>query len=370
MNDIVMEVNNPTEYLTALSLARNAFLENVSININNKEKTFSNHLNEDVQDGIDCVFSPKSGFFPAAQTRQYSSEIIYNPYGFGANVHLYAVYMCSEKERNDFTCIAAEISNLLNSKYRNITSEYEKIKVFADWVRRYFAYKNNDVYQDHSAVELLKNRTGVCQAISALACVVLPYMGIKTQYVVGEGKGISGWGSHAWNMVLLSDRWVHVDFTFAMNAIGIPMTDGIFNRKIFMNTHKWDEKAFSDVATMAKYNVNNVLFDAEIILYLNKEYIEINGVKIHSRVPVYYEKNNAKWIRYYDLIRYIGGGCELNYHKDELYICVASKRYSIRGAMKVIDMELCGVRKESLDALKIRNVEINGKLMFRFKGSY
>ena len=367
MNDIVMEVNNPKEYLTALSLARNAFLSNVSIGVNNMENTFSSSIDKDIQDGISGIFSSTSGFFPAAQTRYYSSKVIYNPFGLGANVHLNAIYMSNEKERNDFTCIAAEISELLIRKCGVGTSDFAKVKEFADWVRRYFTYKSNDVYQDHSAAELLKNRTGVCQAIAALACVVLPYMGLRVQYVVGEGKGVGGWGCHAWNMVFINDRWIHMDFTFAMNSIGVPMTEGIMNKKIFMSTHKWDEKAFSESAIEAKYRLNRALLDAEVILYLDREYFEIDGVKIYSRTPIYYEKDNVTWIRYYDLVKYLGGGCKYSPSKNELQICVASRRYSIKGASKVMDMNLCGVRKESLDALKIRYVEINGKLMFRFE---
>lgn len=366
MNDIVMEVNNPKEYITALSLARNAFLSNVSIGVNNIEKTFSASIEKDIQEGIRGIFSSSSGFFPAAQTRSYSSRIIYNPFGIGANVHLNAVYMSSEKERNDFTCIAAEISELLIQKCGYGASGYTKVNAFANWVRRYFTYKNNDVYQDHSAAELLKNRTGVCQAIAALACAVLPYMGLKVQYVVGEGKGVGGWGNHAWNMVFIDDKWIHMDFTFAMNSMGIPTIERIINKKLFMSTHRWDEKAFSDSATEAKYKLNSSLSEAEVILYLNKEYLEIDGVKIFSRIPIYYEKDNVMWIRYYYLVKYLGGGCEYIPDRNELKICVSSKRYSIKNASQVLDIDLCGVRRESLDALSVRYVELNGKLMFKF----
>lgn len=366
MNNIVMKVNNPKGYLTALYLAGNAFLRNVCIDINNKENEFSCHLHKDVQDGINAVFSSTSGFFPAAQIRAYSSRMLYNPFGFSTNVHLDAVYMSSEKERNDFICVAAEISELLIQKCGVGASDFMKVRVFADWVRKYFTYKNNGVYQDHSAAELLKNRTGVCQAISALACVVLPYMGLRTQYVTGEGKGAGGWGCHSWNMVFIENRWIHIDFTFGMNSIGIPMTEGMINKKIFMSTHKWDKKVFSESATETKYKLNSPFLSAKVILYLNRKYFEIDGVKIYTGTIVYYKSNNATWIKFYELVKYLGGGCEYNVGKDELQVCAANRRYSIKGASKVMDMNQQGIRKESLDAMEINSVEINEKLILHF----
>lgn len=366
MNDVVMEVNNPKEYITALSLARNAFLDNVSICVNNMRGDFSHIITKDIQDGIKGLFSANYGFFPAAQTRSYSSRILFNPLGLIANVHLNALYMSSEKERNDFNCIAAEISELLIEKCGFYTSDMSRIVAFTNWIRKYFVYRNTDNYQDHSAAELLKNRTGVCQAIAALAVVVLPYMGIRTQYVAGQGNGNGSWGNHAWNIVCINGEWIHVDFTFALNSIGIPMTSNIISTKMFRANHKWDENAFSTDAIEARHYMNDSISKGEIVLYKNQEFLMINEVKIHTKFPIYYEYNNQDYIKFYDLLKYLGGGCEIDLEKNQIRICVADKVYLIPATDNIVECQTGGINKRSLEIADINNVEINGKLMFRF----
>lgn len=366
MNSVTMDVNTPKEFLTALSLARNAFLSKVSINLNNHNRTFSKEICKDITDGINAIFSSKVGFFSSSQGRSYSSCMSYYPDGSSASVEINAKYMSDEKERNDFTCIAAEIGELLNKKCKNNATELEKITEFAKWVRKNFVYKNNGVYQDHSAAELLKNRSGVCQAIAALASVVLPYMGLKTQYVVGDGKGAYGWGPHAWNMVLIEGRWVHVDFTFGLNRIKIPMTYSDADIRRFLSKHKWDENTYSNGATEAKYRINKSLFDAEVILYLNQDYFIIDEVKIHTEKPVYYMRENVAYIRYNEVLKYLAGGIELNQETNDIYICVSGKRHLLKNATDFLDSELCGIRVDSLDEIRLRHAEIAEKMMIKF----
>lgn len=361
-----MEVKNPNEYILALLLAQNAFLDKVSIRINNTTGKFSKTINKDIRDGINGVFSGDCGFFPAAQTRAYSGKIFNGSLGLKAQVHLNVAYMSSEKERNDFMCIAAEIGELLMQECGEAASDMDKIQVFANWVGKYFTYKKTSNYQDHSAIALLKKRTGVCQAIAALAVVVLPYMGIRTQYIIGKGKGKSGWGNHAWNVVYAEGHWLHVDFTFAMNSLRVPMTNNKLNSTLFRNNHRWEETVFTTDALWNRHYLSESICKGEIILFKNREYMMMNEVKIYTESPVYYEKNHQEYIRFYDVMKYLGGGCELDTTNNLIRICTKDKVYSIQNAPNMIEPDMGGIDKSVLCITKINNVEENGKLMFRF----
>lgn len=367
LSETLIEVNNPKEFIMALCIARNAFLNNVSINVNNLTRGFSNNLSQDIQEGINGIYSSRCGFFPTAQASSYSSRMVIYPFGLFAHVQLCANYLSTEKENSDFTCIAAEISELLNKDISHDSSDMIKVKKFVSWLKKNFEYKCTDTYADHSAVELLKNRTGVCQAIAALAVKVLPFMGIKTQYVTGVGKGVCGWGNHAWNIICLNGEWVHVDFTFALNSFVIPMTDNVITTRIFEKTHKWDAADMSDSAIEVRENLYDEIEKGEIILYKNKEFFTINSIKIHTKLPIYRSDGTKDYIRIGKLVKYLGGGCELEPYRGHMRICVNGKVINVNESLKYLNRGTDEFDIKILQDCGIRHIEMNNKIMLTFR---
>ena len=366
MNNVIMEVSSPEELVLAICFARNAFLENTKICVDNSKKTFNTNISSEIQTAITGLYSLDSGYFSMAQTKSYTSEISFDALGTYAKLYLTTKYMSSEKECNDFTCIASEISEILLKECGRNASTIKKIKNFSAWVNNNFDYKNTNSYKDHSAVELLKNRTGVCQAIAALAVKVLPYMGIETQYVSGQGYGTSGWGNHAWNIVKINGRWIHVDFTFALNSIIIPMTDTSIHSKQFERTHQWNKELLCNRAIEARAFLYGETKNSEIVLIENENYFLLQNVKIHTRFPVYTKQRDKDYIAIKEFINFLDGACELNPSTDTMRICVGSRIITLQNASILLNPETGAIDREILGSYGIKNVKYKNKLMLTF----
>ena len=161
----------------------------------------ASELTSDIQYGVLSLYKNTAGSFAGAQLSQFSLQMISDSFGRFSRVIINSRFFSSSKELNDLICVSAEIACLLNNKVRDHRDEFEKISLFDKWVRNNFEYKSTSKIEDHIAIDLLKNRSGVCQAIAAIAVLVLSYMGVKVLYVTGEGKGSHGWGPHAWNAI-------------------------------------------------------------------------------------------------------------------------------------------------------------------------
>lgn len=366
MSNVVMEVSTSKELVLAICFARNAFLENAKICVDNTKGNFSRNMSEDIQAAITGLYSLDCGYFPTAQTKSYASKILFDASCSFAKIYLKTNYMSSEKECNDFTCIAAEISELLLAECGPHVRDIKKIEKFSSWIKENFDYKITNTYKDHSAVELLRNRTGVCQAIAALAVKVLPYMGIETQYIAGQGYGTSGWGNHAWNIVKVDGRWLHVDFTFALNSLLLPMTDNVFNSIMFEKNHKWNRDLLSEEAIEARANLYYEIENSEIVLIENKEYFLIQGVKIFTRTPIYTNTGEREYISIRDMLNYLDGACELNPLTDTMRICVGSRIMTLNNASAIFNPDIVAFDKRILDICGIRNVKYRNKLMLTF----
>lgn len=329
---IRMSVNTGKEYINAIMISQNAFYERTEITIHNENNSFSNpnSLVEDVKAGVKTMFLDGGERFANAQLSAYSMQMIVDPFGRNCQLNLDAKYMCTGKQLNDFTCCAAEIGELLKRKAKGCRNEYDKVLIFDRWVKAHFTYEDRDVITDHSAINLLQSREGVCQAIAALAVKVLPYMGIEAVYISGKGNGGHGWGRHAWNAVLIGNRWIHVDFTFSLNTLSLPSTRTKFESKLFGVSHKWDSKLYGNEALNYRWKLQNELCDEEMKVIINSPICVFGGVQIENTSEVLIRKDGRLWIDIMSLIRMLGGSCEVISNKDELNVCLSNQRTIIR----------------------------------------
>ena len=337
MNHIVeMNISTPEQFIRAIRLSQNVFDDQTVINVMNNGESFAriSELTSDIQYAITSLYKNTAGSFAGAQLSQFSIQMISDSFGRFSRVTINSKYFSSSKELNDLICVSAEIACLLNKKVRDHRDEFEKIYLFDKWVRNNFEYKSTSRMEDHTAIDLLKNRSGVCQAIAAIAVLVLSYMGVKVLYVTGEGKGSHGWGPHAWNAVKINGRWMHLDFTFSMTSLRLPCTKSGIEAKLFCKTHRWDEIEYSSRSMDSKWTS---------ICWNNKKGLKIdvggnncyiNGVEVKFSSRLLIRDGNKILVDIASIVRLLGGGMEFIPDTGSINICVCNKRIVLKGAVK------------------------------------
>lgn len=368
-NRVMMEVSSPEELVFAICLARNAFLQKVKICVDNSKREFHQKMIPEIKDIIMGLYSLECGYFPTAQTKQYELRMQSDVSGLRAEIELTTNYMISEKECNDFTCIATEISALIGNKCGPAASDRQKIETFASWVNQHFQYKRTNSYEDHSAAGLLQNRTGVCQAIAAMAVKILPYMGIETQYVSGKGRGAGGeWGNHAWNLLKMNDgRWIQADFTYAFDSPVIPMTDSELQLRRFERNHRWKEGVLSERAIETRAKLHREIENSEILLMENENYFSIQGVKIFTQMPVYRKKDGREYLAITEVLPYLGGACEWEPGTDTMRICTGNRIMILSEASRMGNLYPGMFDRKILDICEIQNAADQNKLVLTFE---
>lgn len=337
MNQIIeMNVSTPEQFIRAVRLSQNVFESQTIINVMNQGESFAraSELISDIQYGVTSLYRSTVGSFAGAQLSQFSIQMTSDPFGRFLKLLINARYFSSPKELNDLICVSAEIAGLLNKKVRNHSDDLEKIYIFDRWVRKNFEYRSTSQIKDHTAIDLLKNRSGVCQAIAAIAVLVLSYMGLKVLYVSGEGKGNDGWDPHAWNSAFVNGQWIHMDFTFSMNSLRLPCTKSVIEEKFFVKTHRWDKKEYSRSSMASKWK--NICWNREneVNIIVNAESCRINGVEVKFFSKMLVKDGNRILVDLVSIIRLMGGGIELIPDTGTINVCVCNKRIILKGAMK------------------------------------
>ena len=336
MNQIIeMNVSTPEQFIRAVRLSQNVFENLTVINVMNRGESFAraSELTSDIQYGVTSLYKNTVGSFAGAQLSQFSIQMVSDPYGRFSKLLINARYFSSPKEFNDLICVAGEIAGLLYKKVRNRSDDLEKIYTFDRWVRQNFEYKSTSQIEDHTAINLLKSRSGVCQAIAAIAVLVLSYMGVKVLYVSGEGKGNDGWGPHAWNTAFVNGQWIHMDFTFSMNSLRLPCTKSVVEEKFFVKTHRWDKKEYSSRSMASKWE--SICWNKEngVNIIVNAESCRINGVEVKFSSKLLVKDGNRILVDLVSIIRLMGGGIELIPDTGTINVCVCNKRIILKGAM-------------------------------------
>lgn len=335
MNEVTeMSVSTPEQLIKAIRLSQNIFAEYSLIKVMNRGESFARavELIPDIQLGVTSLYKNTTGSFAAAQLSEYSMQLITDPFGGFSRVIVNSRYFSNPKELNDLVCVCAEIAELLNRKARDPNNILEKIMLFDRWVSRNFEYKNTSQVGDHTAIGLLKNRSGVCQAIAAIAVLVLSYMGVKVLYVSGEGKGNAGWGPHAWNAVKLNGHWIHVDFTFSMNALRLPCTKSGIEEKMFRLVHQWDVDEFCNRSMDSKWK--NIYGHSVKHIDVKDNNCRIDDVDVQFEKPLVIKNGDKELVDIAGLVRLLGGGVEIIPQTGIVNICVCNKRYEIKNALE------------------------------------
>ena len=153
-------------------------------------------------------------------------------------------------------------------------------------------------------------------------------------YVTGEGKGIRGWGPHAWNAVKINGRWIHFDFTFSMNSFDLPCTRTVIEEKRFSKTHRWNETECSCRSMDSKWKSiysNNI---KGLKIEVEDNICRIDGAEVKFSSKLLIRDGNLILVDIASIVRLLGGGMELIPDTGLSNSCVCNKRIELKNALK------------------------------------
>lgn len=337
--DITVFVDSPEGFLRAIAMSQNALAPTCTICCEDVQKVFGTNPIQEMQTAAEYM-NAVDGSFARAQLKATAYEYKEFPFRGKASVKMDRTYMCTPKEVNDVRCLAAEIGGILRKSLGETPTFERAVRVYQKWINRYFNYKKTGELSDYTAIGLLKNRTGVCQAIAAVTMLVFPYLGFPVVFVAGEGKGDHEWGSHAWNAIKTDKGWVHVDFTFGMSDFYTPHTNNKLMAKAFRRDHRWDEHHLSQESMSQSTALSDAVRNSHIALYENKHTLSLgkNAVRFCEPMMV----GNAReghWVDLSRLLPLLGGSCEWLPTSNRLRICLHDKVVVIEDAASLIDKQ-------------------------------
>jgi len=158
------------------------------------------------------------------------------------------------------------INTVENIKQTN--DALSELVLFTNWVNHNIEYDLSYSEMMLDAIQVLKNRKGVCNEISILTAALLRARGFPVKYVVGIANTSEFWGPHAWLEVFIPGQgWIYVDPTY--NEIGFVDVTHIAFTKLK------DSSESEDLIT-TRSNTLSVNFDEKILS------TKINNIKTFS----------------------------------------------------------------------------------------
>ena len=98
------------------------------------------------------------------------------------------------------------IDNFIKNYINDSMSDYDKIKVFHDYIINQYQYDEDKGYKSYSAYNLITKGKAICGGYSDLVAIYLNSLGIKNYKISSD--------THIWNFVYLDGSWYHLDATW------------------------------------------------------------------------------------------------------------------------------------------------------------
>lgn len=139
--------------------------------------------------------------------------------------------------------VEKRVKTVLNEIITPGMNDHEKVKAIHDWIVIHLQY--DTTLQKYTAYEGLSTGSAVCQGYSLLTYKMLKEAGIQNKIVEGTATPAGSRVSqlHAWNLVLISGAWYHLDTTWddpvpdQKNGVGIEYY--LRNDKQMRKDHTW-----------------------------------------------------------------------------------------------------------------------------------
>lgn len=198
--------------------------------------------------------------------------------------------------------VKAKVKDVLGQIVTSNMTDSQKVKVINSYICRKLTY--DTTLTNYSAYDgLLGNGKTVCQGYALLAYRMLTDAGLQARIITGTAHNGNDSGSHAWNMVMVSGSWYHLDTTW--NDPIPDVSDRVMETYLLRSDaemsldHNWDKTLFP-VATN-KYNVSTdtsvpiilsvpILSVSQITVVnnaVNYDYVKVNGLIKGDVIKVY-----------------------------------------------------------------------------------
>lgn len=211
----------------------------------NTIESMSNNWEKALRDARDCL----SNALPVIPVELYSKKLSGKTYRI-AFVSEYQVNT-SEKERLTFSKALEILQKIITPNM----SDRDKVKAIHDYLVKHTEYDFDNYLnktipkESYSAYGALIKGIAVCQGYSEAFNLLANLAGVPSIIVSGEASGYGGYGSHAWNLVLVDGEVRHVDVTWDDL---VPDRDPDYVRydyflvtdKEICKDHNWDRGAY------------------------------------------------------------------------------------------------------------------------------
>lgn len=280
------------------------------------------------------AFSAGKHLFGGNQINSYTVAVASYPLANKIGVEFNVNYMAEPKAINDLRCTCSVIARDLLNQLGPSSTFTDKLLAMQKFFTRQFRYCDSGQIEAHSAVNLLRSGTGVCQAIASMAAIILPFMGIPCLYTSGEGFSGSDWGPHGWNVVKSPEgQWIFIDFTFGLNSILFPpSTINKTASKRFHKNHKWDTDRQSEESF--EYALSHIMEinTTSFTIRPNKHMFSMDGITVSTERQVLRTTGEGYSIDLVFLFLMVGGGAEYIPDRDRLRFVLYDKQAYIDGA--------------------------------------
>ena len=134
------------------------------------------------------------------------------------------------KDQDQLKVIAKKIIEDFDKNHKNSEFEFHDFMKIGSWV--YQNIKYNYSYsgkQQISALNIYKNKAGVCHHLTRLSNALLYSIGYKVAYMVGyamydEENNFSDNSCHAWSIIKIGNKWYPFDSTWNLLKGKVPIS--------------------------------------------------------------------------------------------------------------------------------------------------
>lgn len=237
---IAFSVDTPAGFVSAVELAKGAFLPRYRVNCRRAKSIFGAEPRQRAYGALQKMMS--SGDLADCQSRGYRTQLAYLP---GEDMLYLTVknecFFTPDQAVELHRCAARLAKETARRAAALPGDDPERlIRAYQQTLRAHFVYRQTGAAADYNAYHLVMNGHGVCQAFAALTLAVLPRLGIPCRYVRGTAGTLLENGPHAWNLLFLPGRApMHADFTFGLSRSETPTTATEWERCEFRSEHQW-----------------------------------------------------------------------------------------------------------------------------------
>lgn len=109
-------------------------------------------------------------------------------------------------KEDEINYIKTYIDTFISTNINNNQSNYDKIKLFHDFIINNTEYDQTNKNKSHTAYTLITTGKAICGGYSDIMSIYLNTLGIQNYKITSE--------NHIWNLVNLDGVWYHLDMTW------------------------------------------------------------------------------------------------------------------------------------------------------------